>query len=193
MPINCDVENSQAPIHVCFAQCVFYFRIKDSTVRALENLESAAEGVRLWVAYCEHIGVDEDFHGRFKVRPLSCSCLKQHVCVVRCGTCHAHWYANAAARRLISAEMPPARPAKRTPTMIPDGHLRLHTRPLGLCRIGLQFCPGTHFRCFTPSPLAESRREIKASFFYPLLFRFFYPFKFSTLHNPNQDNEGLVS
>eukprot|EP00752_Nemacystus_decipiens_P017569 g15744.t1 len=47
-------------------QCVLYFRMKDSTARSMENLESASEGVRLWVEYCQHVGVDDDFHGRFK-------------------------------------------------------------------------------------------------------------------------------
>ncbi|CAM9240662.1 unnamed protein product [Ascophyllum nodosum] len=47
-------------------QCVFYFRMKESTVRALENLETASEAVKLWVAYCQHMGVDDEYHGRFK-------------------------------------------------------------------------------------------------------------------------------
>ncbi|CAM9347104.1 unnamed protein product [Pylaiella littoralis] len=47
-------------------QCVLYFRMKDSTARAIENLDTASEGVRLWVTYCERVGVDDDFHGRFK-------------------------------------------------------------------------------------------------------------------------------
>lgn len=42
--------------------------MKDSTARAIENLDTASEGVRLWVTYCERVGVDDDFHGRFKVR-----------------------------------------------------------------------------------------------------------------------------
>ncbi|CAN0143548.1 unnamed protein product [Scytosiphon promiscuus] len=49
-----------------FQQCVLYFRIKDSTARAMENLQTASEGVRLWVTYCQRIGQDDDFHGRFK-------------------------------------------------------------------------------------------------------------------------------
>ena len=61
------------PIHVslchsCFVQCVLYFRMKDSTARAMEHLESASEGVRLWVTYCQRVGIDDDFHGRFKVK-----------------------------------------------------------------------------------------------------------------------------
>lgn len=44
--------------------------MKDSTARAMENLETASEGVRLWVTYCERVGVDDDFHGRFKVMHL---------------------------------------------------------------------------------------------------------------------------
>eukprot|EP00903_Cladosiphon_okamuranus_P019625 g18047.t1 len=46
-------------------QCVLYFRVKDSTAKAMENLEAASEGIRLWVAYCQSIGLD-DYHGRFK-------------------------------------------------------------------------------------------------------------------------------
>ena len=49
-------------------QCVFYFRLKDATVRALENVETASEALKLWVAYCKHLGVDDEYHGRFKVR-----------------------------------------------------------------------------------------------------------------------------
>lgn len=49
-------------------QCVYYYRIRDSTVRALENLEMATEGLRLWVQYCQHMGVDDEYHGRFKAR-----------------------------------------------------------------------------------------------------------------------------
>lgn len=33
----------------------------------MEHLETASEGVRLWVAYCQHMGVDDEYHGRFKV------------------------------------------------------------------------------------------------------------------------------
>lgn len=41
--------------------------MKESTARAMEHLETATEGVRLWVAYCQHMGADDDYHGRFKV------------------------------------------------------------------------------------------------------------------------------
>lgn len=36
-------------------------------MRALENLGRASEAVRLWVKYCQHMGVDDEYHGRFKV------------------------------------------------------------------------------------------------------------------------------
>lgn len=51
-----------------FAQCVLYFRLKASTALAMKNLDTASEGVRLWVSYCKHVGLEDDFHGRFKVR-----------------------------------------------------------------------------------------------------------------------------
>ena len=57
-----------APTPDPFAQCVLYFRLKASTARAMKNLDTASEGVRLWVSYCQHLGKEDDFHGRFKVR-----------------------------------------------------------------------------------------------------------------------------
>ncbi|CAM9381701.1 unnamed protein product [Ectocarpus sp. 4 AP-2014] len=47
-------------------QCVMYFRMKESTARAMDNLATASEGLRLWVTYCQRVGVDDDFQGRFK-------------------------------------------------------------------------------------------------------------------------------
>ena len=56
-----------------------YFRMKDSTARAMQHLETASEGVRLWVTYCQRVGVDDDFHGRFKVK-IPCN-VAQYRCV----------------------------------------------------------------------------------------------------------------
>ncbi|CAM9642515.1 unnamed protein product [Laminaria digitata] len=47
-------------------QCVLYFRLKASTALAMKSLDTASEGVRLWVSYCQHVGKEDDFHGRFK-------------------------------------------------------------------------------------------------------------------------------
>lgn len=57
-----------APTPDPFAQCVLYFRLKASTALAMKSLDTASEGVRLWVSYCQHVGKEDDFHGRFKVR-----------------------------------------------------------------------------------------------------------------------------
>ncbi|CAM9296448.1 unnamed protein product, partial [Sphacelaria rigidula] len=63
-------------------QCVYYYRIKDSTVRALGNLDTATEGLRLWVEYCQRVGTDEVFQGRFKARCADISTGARCVCVI---------------------------------------------------------------------------------------------------------------
>jgi hypothetical protein len=54
-----------------WAMCMF-FRITESTLTQLKDLNNASPAVRLWAKWCEHAEQDKDWRSRFKFIP-SCS------------------------------------------------------------------------------------------------------------------------